>query len=103
MEIPKEVKAYFKNGRRKLVSIIANDDYSLKLEFDDGEIRVYELGNNLTGVFSVLKNINKFKEVFVDEFGNIAWDIDNSVDSSVVYNNRIDLSADNVYIYGKRC
>ena len=101
MSIPKEVQDYLKNGRRKLVKITANDDYSLTLVFDDDETRVYELANMLTGVLVILKDKNKFKEVFIDSFGNIAWDIDNQVDSDIVPNNRIDLSADNAYIYGK--
>ena len=102
MGIPKEVQSYFENGRRRLINITPNDDYSLTLEFDNGEIRVYEMKNSLTGVLAVLKDKEKFREVFVDEFGNIAWDIDCNIDSNLVYNNRIDLSADNAYIYGKR-
>ena len=101
MDIPKEVTDYFKSGKRKLVNIVANDDYSLKLQFDNDETRIYELSNMLTGVLSVLKNIEKFREVFIDQSGNIAWDIDNNIDSDVVFNNRIDLCADNAYIYGK--
>jgi len=102
MSIPKEVQDYFKAGKRKLVKIEANDDYSLTLKFDNDEIRVYELANMLTGVLTMLKDKEKFKEVFIDSFGNIAWDIDRNVDSNIVYSNRIDLSADNAYIYGKQ-
>jgi len=58
--------------------------------------------DSLTGVLSVLCDKKKFSEAFIDEFGNIAWDKDCNVDSSVVFNNRIDVSADNAYIYGKR-
>jgi len=101
MSIPREVQEYFANGRRRLLKVAANDDYSLTLEFDNGETRDYEMGDNLTGVLTILKDISKFKEVFIDENGNIAWDIDKNVDSNVVYTNRIDLSADNAYIYGR--
>ena len=49
-------------------------------------------------VFSVLKDPEKFKKVFLDEFGNPAWDIDENVDSSIHWNNRIDLCADALYM-----
>jgi len=40
------------------------------------------------------------KEV-IDEYGNIAWDIDKTLDSSVHWNNRIDLCKDSVYLNTK--
>lgn len=36
--------------------------------------------------------------VFVDDGGNLAWDIDPKVDSSVVWNNRIDFCRDACYL-----
>jgi len=98
--IPHEVKNYLNQGKRRLVDITVDADYTLLLTFDDGERRLYHLANKLTGVLTVLKNERKFNEVFIDSLGNIAWDINNDVDSEVVYTNRIDLSADNAYIYG---
>lgn len=53
---------------------------------------------NLFGVFQILKDKEKFNEVFIDEYGNIAWDIDKKIDSSIHWNNRIDLCKDSVYI-----
>jgi len=100
MSIPSEVQAYYQNGKRKLIQITANDDYSLTLQFDNGETRLYDLKDKLAGVLSVLENKAKFAEVFIDEHGNIAWDIDTSIDSNRVYSNRIDISSDSAYIYG---
>ena len=40
----------------------------------------------------VLKDYNIFKNVTIDENGSIAWDTSNGV---------IDISKDNIYIYGK--
>lgn len=54
--------------------------------------------DKLDGVFSVLKDIQKFQRVFLDEFGNPTWDIDETLDSSVHWNNRIDLCADALYM-----
>ena len=47
----------------------------------------------LKGVFLVLDDIDKFSEVFIDEDGNIAWDIDKNIDTNVVWNNRIDMAS----------
>ncbi|WP_253199100.1 hypothetical protein [Clostridium gasigenes] len=54
--------------------------------------------SNLFGVFEILKDINKFKEAFIDEYGNIAWDRDKNVDSNIYWNNRIYLCRDAVYL-----
>lgn len=45
--------------------------------------------DRLTGAFAVLKDIEKFGAVFIDEFGNDAWDVDTGVDSSVHWENRL--------------
>ncbi|MCL2603528.1 MAG: DUF2442 domain-containing protein [Defluviitaleaceae bacterium] len=102
MAVPREVQEYFSNGRKRIVRITAGDDYTLLLEYDNNEQRMYDLNDMLTGVLAVLKDKDKFNEVFIDAFGNIAWDIDKNIDSNVIFSNRIDLSADNAYIYGKR-
>ena len=99
MNIPTEVANYFAEGKKRLISITPHSDFELILKFDDGSTRLYKLKNKLTGVLSALLNVNKFNQVFIDENGNIAWDIDDNIDSSVVWSNRIDLCADNAYIY----
>ncbi|HHX61505.1 MAG TPA: DUF2442 domain-containing protein [Epulopiscium sp.] len=77
---------------------IPNANYSLIVYFDNKEIRIYDMADNLYGVFEILKDEKKFKEVFIDESGNIAWDIDKNMDSNVYWNNRIDICKDAVYI-----
>lgn len=96
--VSEKVRAYFDNGPRRIIKVTANDDYTLTLVFDNDEIRIYNMSNNLFGVFEVLKNIDKFKEVFIDESGNIAWDKDKNIDSNVIWNNRIDICKDSVYM-----
>lgn len=96
--IPQKVKEYFNTGTREIVRVIPNENYSLTVYFDNNEVRVYDMSKNLFGVFEILKDKNKFKEVFIDEYGNIAWDIDKNIDSSVHWNNRIDLCKDAVYM-----
>ena len=98
VEMPDNVREYFESGPRTIKKVIANEDYTLTIYFDNEEVRVYDLSDNLYGVFEILKNKVKFKKVFIDECGNIAWDIDENIDSSIHWNNRIDLCADSVYL-----
>jgi hypothetical protein len=96
--ISDKVREYFIKGPRKIKKITPNDDYTLTIVFDNEEVRLYNMSNSLFGVFEVLKDIDKFKEVFIDELGNIAWDIDRKVDSTIVWNNRIDICRDSAYM-----
>lgn len=98
IEMPNDVREYFKSGPRKIKQIKPNKDYSLTIHFDNQEVRIYDMSANLYGVFEILKNKDKFEKVFIDEYGNIAWDIDENVDSSINWNNRIDLCTDSVYL-----
>ena len=91
------VKEYFDNPR-KIVVVEPLENYILRLTFDNGEIKRYSMKDKLQGVFSVLKSPAKFRKVFLDEFGNVAWDIDETLDSSVHWNNRIDLCKDALYL-----
>lgn len=95
--LDEKVRKYFENPR-KLEKIEADDDYNLYLTFDNGEVRIYNMKNELDGVFSVLKDKKKFQSVFIDEFGNAAWNIDDSVDSKEHWENRIDICKDALYM-----
>lgn len=98
IEMPEKVKEYFKNGPKRITKIIPNDNYTLTVSFDNDEVRDYDMSDSLFGIFEVLKDKKKFKEVFIDEYGNIAWDIDKNIDSTINWNNRIDICKDSVYI-----
>ena len=91
------VKKYFENPR-KIISVKPTANYTLLITFDNGEIKKYEMVNELYGIFVVLKDIKKFESVFIDEVGNVAWDIDENVDSSIHWQNRIDLCKDMLYL-----
>ena len=73
----------------------------LIINFDNDEIRIYDMTDNLFGVFKILKDLNKFNEVFIDESGNVAWDRNTSIDSNTFWNNRIDICKDSIYINSK--
>ena len=92
-----KTRKYFENPR-KLVKVEADDMFHLYLTFDNGEVRIYSMENELEGVFSVLKDKGKFQSVFIDEFGNAAWDVDESIDSKEHWENRIDICKDALYM-----
>lgn len=60
----------------------------------------YSLESLFKNKLSVLKNEEIFRKVFIDEFGNVAWDIDNMIDSNINWDNRIDISKENIYLKG---
>jgi len=91
------VKQYFENPR-KIVDVKPTANYTLLITFDNGEIKKYEMINELYGVFVALKDVKKFESVFIDEVGNVAWDIDENIDSSIHWQNRIDLCKDMLYL-----
>ena len=82
---------YFAAGRRKILSVKANDDYTLTLTFDNGEIRRYDVAPLLEPgtVFAPFRKMENFRRVYLDESGS---------DSNVVWNNKVDLCPDGCYI-----
>lgn len=92
-----QIKKYFENPR-KIKRVKPVEDYTLLITFDNGETKKYNMINELTGVFSVLKNKEKFNQVFVNDVGNVAWNIDSNVDSSIHWDNEIDLCKDMLYM-----
>lgn len=100
--MPIEVKEYFANGRRSVKRVTALEDFTLKIEFDNGEIRIYDMRKTLEGkVFAPIRKWDKFKDVYIDNSGCIAWDADSNVDSGKAWNNHLDLCPDSCYIYSK--
>lgn len=92
--------AYFAGGRRTITSVTANEDFSLTLVFDNGEIRRYDMAPFILPdtIFAPLANRETFDRVYLDDTNCVCWDIDPNVDSSVVWNNQIDLCPDSCYI-----
>lgn len=91
---------YFAGGRRTIVSAAANNDFTLTLCFDNGEKRLFDMRPLLKKgtVFEAFSDIEKFRRVYVDDAHSIAWDIDPNVDSSKVWNNKVDLCSDACYM-----
>ena len=91
------VKKYFENPK-KIKSVKPIEEYTLLITFDNGEIKKYDMEKELTGVFSALRSKNKFSQVFINDVGNVAWNIDENVDSSEHWENQIDLCKDMLYL-----
>lgn len=95
-----DMAAYYASGRKKIVSVVPNDDFTLTLTFDNGEKRLYDCAPFLkeNTVFAPLMQLEHFKRVYLDEEHSVSWDIDPKVDSRVVWNNKIDLCPDSCYV-----
>jgi len=100
MGMDERTARYFAGGRRRIVSAVAMPQHRVKLEFENGEIRLLDLSKQFVAgsVFEKIAAEDDFARVFVDEAGNLAWDIDSGIDSSVVWNNRIDCCRDKCYL-----
>lgn len=91
---------YFANGRRKIISVVPNEDFTLIIGFDNGEKRLFDVMPLLkpNTVFEPFMDIHHFLRVYVDENHSIAWDIDPEIDSNEVWSNKVDLCPDTCYI-----
>ena len=91
---------YFASGRKRIVSVRTLPNRQLELSFDNAEQRVLDLASLICNdiAFEFLKNDQAFARVYLDETGAVAWDVDPTVDSSVVWNNKVDLDPDACYL-----
>ncbi len=91
---------YFANGRRRIVSVVANDDFTLTLTFDNHEKRLLNAKPFLRKgtVFEPFLDLKHFKRVYLDEDSVVSWDIDPEMDSHVVWNNKVDIAPESCYL-----
>ena len=69
----------------KVLSVQANDDYTLDLKFDDGSSRRFDVKPYLEyGIFNELKDRNYFKKVRV-AFGTVQWPNDQDIGPETLY------------------
>ena len=78
----------------------ANADYTLLLEFDNGERRLYDV-KPLEGVFAALEPEAVFRSVCIDDCGCVAWDRGSEPDGAAGCDNRITLCPDSCYLDSK--
>ncbi len=91
---------YFAGGRKQIIGVKANNDFTLTLSFDNGEKRLYDVAPLIKPgtVFETFADINNFRRVYIDDQHCIAWDIDPTIDSNKVWSNKVDLCPDECYI-----
>lgn len=94
---------YFAGGRKRIVSVAPNDDFTLTLCFDNGEVRILDVAPMIEPgtVFAFLAKRGNFCRVYLDDAHAVAWDIDPAVDSDKVWSNKVDLCPDTCYIESK--
>jgi hypothetical protein len=91
---------YFARGRKRLAAVAPQEDFTLLLTYEDGEQRVYDMKPLLEkgGVFEPFREYAAFQRVYLDDTCSVAWDIDPDIDSSVVWNNKVDICPDGCYV-----
>ncbi len=96
----RKMAEYFASGRKTIVGVTPNDDFTLTLSFNNGEKRLYNVAPLLVPgtVFETFADIKNFRRVYIDAQHCVAWDIDPTVDSDVVWNNKVDLCPDCCYV-----
>jgi len=58
---------------KKVIEATANDDFTLKLTFNDGTVRLFDAKPYLEkGIFTELKDISYFKNIQV-AYGTVQW------------------------------
>lgn len=96
----RKMAEYFAAGRRKIVGVVPNDNFTLTIRFDNGEVRLYDAAPLLQDgtVFAPFRDRENFRRVYLDDNHCISWDIDPMIDSNVVWNNKVDLCPDSCYL-----
>ena len=94
------IAEYYASGRKKILSVNPNADFTLLLVFDNDERKILDVKPILEegGVFAPLREYSIFKHVYLDDRNCVSWDIDPDIDSNVVWNNKVDLCSDSCYI-----
>ena len=92
--------AYFASGRKRIVAVVPNDDFTLLLTFDNDEQRIFDVKPFLKKgtVFEQFLQPSEFRRVYLDNDHCVCWDKDPAVDSEVVWNNKVDISPDVCYV-----
>jgi hypothetical protein len=91
---------YYAAGRKQLVGLMTNDDFTLTLTFDNGEIRKYDMKPLLIPgtVFAHFMKIEDFRRAYIDDSHAVCWDIDPNIDSNIVWSNKVDICPDCCYV-----
>ena len=92
--------SYYAQGRKKIVNVQPQPDFTLILTFDNGERRALDCKSFLekNTVFEPFMRYEDFRRVYLDDAHAVSWDIDPNVDSEIHWNNKVDLCPDSCYV-----
>lgn len=100
MGMDEKMAEYFATGKRLLKSVTPMSDYTLTLFYENEPQRIYDMKPVIkeSNVLSFLNQWERFRGVYLDDCHCVCWDKDPSVDSEVVWNNKIDFCPDTMYV-----
>lgn len=92
--------AYFANGRKQIMKVVPEKNFTLLLTFNNCETRRLDMRPLLQAgtVFAPFRDWRNFSRVYLDENHCVSWDIDPNINSSLVWSNKVDLCPDSCYI-----
>ncbi len=98
-----EYAEYFSKGRRTIQSVKANNDFTLTLQFDNNETRIFDVKPLLkkNTVFEPFLDFKNFSRVYLDDTQCVSWDIDPTTNSNEVWANKVDVCPDTCYVESK--
>lgn len=69
----------------RVIKVEPKDEYKLLLEFENGELKIYDMRQHLDfGIFNELKDVKYFKQVKVI-FGTVAWPNEQDICPDTLY------------------
>jgi len=75
--------------RPEAIEVIPNDDYTLTITFDNGEIRVFDMRPYLEeGIFTELKSIEYFKRAKIADM-TVSWNNKQDICPDILYEDSI--------------
>ena len=91
---------YFAAGRRTITRVTPEKDFTILLDFDNGERRRLDMKPDIRPgtVFAFLADPAAFQRAYLDDSRCMCWDRDPAIDSSVVWDNKVDISPDACYL-----
>lgn len=91
---------YYASGRKTIVGVVANDDFTLMLTFDNGEVRRLDMKPHLLPgtVFEPFMKLQNFRRVYLNENHSVCWDIVPVIDSKEVWSKKVDICPDVCYV-----
>ena len=100
MGLDRKMAEYYASGRKKVTAVSAQPNFTLLLTFNNGEQRILDMKPTLKkgGVFTIFRKYENFRRVYLDDCGDVSWDIDPNIDSNVVWNNKVDICPDGCYV-----